>query len=63
MKELRDWMEKNVGGLREDRSTESYALEFLRTAHSNLILSQKIWYKLHPSFYDDKESICAGEHK
>lgn len=35
-KELREWMELNIGGLRSDRSTASYALEFLKTAHSNI---------------------------
>jgi hypothetical protein len=38
---LRDYLEKTFGGLREDRSTESYALEFLKTERANLLLSQK----------------------
>ena len=38
---LRQWMQAEFGGLREDRSTESYALEFLRTAQANLKLAQE----------------------
>ena len=34
-KALRQWMEENYGGLREDRSTASYALEFLKTERHN----------------------------
>ncbi len=38
--ELRAWMQSQYGGLVDDRSTASYALEFLKTADSNLKLAQ-----------------------
>lgn len=34
-KELREYMQQKYGGLRDDRSTASYALEFLKTAEAN----------------------------
>ncbi len=41
MSELREWMQQTFGGLRDDRSDESYALEFLKTTKANLELAQK----------------------
>ena len=38
--ELRTYMETEIGGLREDRSTCSYALEFLKTERANRELAQ-----------------------
>ena len=38
LRELRDWMDKYIWGLRDDRSTASYALEFLKTGRRNLEL-------------------------
>ena len=38
LRELRDWMDKYIWGLRNDRSTASYALEFLKTGRRNLEL-------------------------
>ena len=35
-KALRDYMETTSGGLRPDRSTASYALEFIKTARHNM---------------------------
>jgi hypothetical protein len=34
---LRKWMEETFGTLRDDRSTASYALEFLKTGQANLL--------------------------
>ena len=39
--ELRRWMDDNIRGLRDDRSTASYALEFLWTTHRNLRLASE----------------------
>lgn len=36
--ELRAWMVKHIRGLRDDRSTASYALEFIKTQQHNLAL-------------------------
>lgn len=40
-KELRDYMQNEFRGLRSDRSTCSYALEFLRTSQSNLRMAHE----------------------
>jgi len=42
-KTLREWMATNVGGLREDRSTASYALEFLKTSKANAEMQHTEW--------------------
>lgn len=42
-KELREWMEENIGGIREDRSAAGYALEFLKTAKANTELRDADW--------------------
>lgn len=62
MDELREWMERNIGGLRDDRSTESYALEFLKTDHANLALAHRRflltdWERQNFSVAD----FCVGE--
>lgn len=40
MTELREWMQATFGGIRDDRSDESHALEHLKTLKSNLDLAQ-----------------------
>ena len=42
-KELREWMNANIRGLREDRSTASYALEFLKTSKANAEMNHAEW--------------------
>ncbi len=37
-KDLREWMQTTYGGLRDDRSTASYALEALKTERHNRML-------------------------
>jgi len=39
--ELRKWMESKFGTLQENRDTESYALEFLKTTDANLKYHQQ----------------------
>lgn len=39
-KELREYMQETFGALRDDRSTASYALEFLKTERANLLMAQ-----------------------
>lgn len=34
---LRAWMQENIGGLQSNRTTTSYALEFLKTLQSKLL--------------------------
>lgn len=39
--ELRLYLEQTCGGLRQDRSATSYALEFLKTERANLLTLQR----------------------
>ena len=42
-KKLREWMQANIGGLKDDRSAASYALEFLMTSKANAEINHAEW--------------------
>jgi hypothetical protein len=61
LEELRAYMQENYKGLRADRSTESYALEFLKTGDKNLALASS---KVHLSILvdDTKQALARMEY-